>query len=370
MLDSYKKKRIEFNFSKQKLVFDFTYSLFSSADVDVGTTMLLNSLRKNPKINYRKILDLGCGHGVISIFLKKQNPVSEVHAVDRDALALEFTKHNAELNDAGINVYPSLDYENVKDKFDLILTNFPAKAGPNALKQFVYGASRHLNKEGILALVVIKDLAKDVENLLNENIEVVFRENKTGYSIYHLRFNKLLEAEKEPYARNKVRYLGYNLETAYNVSEFESPSFATECIVNLVKKMKNPKKLTIINPFQGHSALGILSHHKPDKLYLVSRDLLSLMYSQKNLEQNGFSCEILHTSELEKKLSDLLIWSPDKKEDIDVIFSKFQKLKPLYPQIILASPSKTISQFIKKTKVKPSAAEEKNGFSAVLIDNN
>ena len=92
------KKRINFNWSGISTSFDSSQALFSSVDIDVGTQALLNSLRKNKAIDYSKVLDLGCGYGVIGIFLKKQDLSREVVLSDRDMLAVEFSQHNALLN--------------------------------------------------------------------------------------------------------------------------------------------------------------------------------------------------------------------------------------------------------------------------------
>src|SRR3989344_5359591 len=102
MIDELVKKRIDFNFGGLKLKLDLSQSLFSSADIDIGTKALINSLRKDSAVKFGKILDLGCGYGVIGVFLKKQHPESSVVCADRDALAVEFAKRNSLLNECEV----------------------------------------------------------------------------------------------------------------------------------------------------------------------------------------------------------------------------------------------------------------------------
>ena len=120
------KKRIIFNWSGISTSFDSSQALFSSVDIDVGTQALLNSLRKNKGIDYSKILDRGCGYGIIGIFLKKQDLSREVVLSDRDMLAVLFSQHNVLLNEVDVKVDHGLDYEGLgsDEKFSLIATKF------------------------------------------------------------------------------------------------------------------------------------------------------------------------------------------------------------------------------------------------------
>ena len=71
-----------------------------------------------------KIIDLGTGSGAISISLKtKLN--CEVDGIDISLKALNVAKENAKLNNVKINFYQSDMLENVKGKYDLIISNPP-----------------------------------------------------------------------------------------------------------------------------------------------------------------------------------------------------------------------------------------------------
>lgn len=72
-----------------------------------------------------KILEIGCGSGVISISLFKKNKNLEIDAVDISELALKNTIENCKILNAKLNVYKSDMFKNVKGKFDLIIANLP-----------------------------------------------------------------------------------------------------------------------------------------------------------------------------------------------------------------------------------------------------
>src|SRR5260221_2878662 len=106
--DVYFKKEIPYDYRGKKLKFNVSQALFSSFDVDNGTRHLLQTLMSEKIDKYDKVLDLGCGYGPIGISLKSFYPSSDVHMVDRDALALEFSRQNVELNNMdGFHIYGS-----------------------------------------------------------------------------------------------------------------------------------------------------------------------------------------------------------------------------------------------------------------------
>ncbi len=72
-----------------------------------------------------KILDLGTGSGCIAITLKNKIPNSNVTATDISLDALAVAQKNAKSNNTDINFIQSDVFLNIKDKFDVIISNPP-----------------------------------------------------------------------------------------------------------------------------------------------------------------------------------------------------------------------------------------------------
>ena len=366
------RRRIKFNYSKQGVSFDVSQMLFSSAEIDKGTFQLIDSLRKNNRIDYESILDVGCGYGPIGIFLKRAHPDSMVHCVDRDSLALEFTKHNATLNNCEIEVYPSLDYQNVKEKFSLICCNYPAKVGISALKRFVYDASRHLKQNGIFAIVIKKDLLEDFESILRDEIEILHKQKSSSHFVFHLKYKKEITLSEEPYIRNKVNYKlddkSYELKTAYSIPEFESPSFTTNAIIKILSEAQKELDIFVIDPFQGSVGIAIFHYARPNKLTLISRDLLSLKYSKENLINNGFDkINLIHKVVVDEEKGDLLIWRIDEDLEFDQLKNIFEDVKYNFDRIIIGASKSKLKKVISSLKLRPLVEKEEGGAMAILI---
>jgi 16S rRNA (guanine1207-N2)-methyltransferase len=154
--DAYFHKTVTFRAGKNNLKFRTSQALFSSFDIDTGTRFLLRSIAD---AGYRpqQVLDLGCGYGPIGLTLKRLFRESTVHMVDRDALAVDYARQNAELN--GINdveIYGSLGYDDIKrNDFDLVAANIPGKAAPVVMEYLLKEARHYLAPSGLMSIVVV-----------------------------------------------------------------------------------------------------------------------------------------------------------------------------------------------------------------------
>ncbi len=184
-MDMYFKKEITYVFAGEKFKFNAGETLFSTFDIDHGTDVLLRAIdMESPKT----ILDLGCGYGPIGIILAKKYPQSKVVMVDRDLLAVRYAKLNIEKNNVqNAVVLGSVGMEQIKDeKFDLIVSNIPAKIGDEAItEEFILNPFKHLNPGGEFWFVVV--------NALNHLIPSVGRKNqlnikevrkRNGHTVY------------------------------------------------------------------------------------------------------------------------------------------------------------------------------------------
>ncbi len=370
MLPSQINKRINFNFDKQKLIFDTSQELFSFAKVDEGTKELLNSLRKNSDLDYKNILDLGCGYGVIGIFLKNKFPKAEVLCTDRDSLAIEFTQHNAKLNFINLRAFPSLDFQQIKDKFSLILTNFPAKLEKEGLGYFIAKSSEHLEKNGTLALVIVKELSSSIGEILkNENITVSFKEKNKNYSIYHLQFKEKISSNfsynlsREYFSVANKRV---SLNTTKALREFDTPHIITDLILEILENKKF-EKVSIVNPNQGLIPWGVKEILKAREINLVSNDLLQLKISSDALLKEGFNKFNIENENLAKEKADLLIWSIYDEDD-KTIEGKLKIYLKNFKNLLLGGRLPVIKRVIKKMNISINENLYKNGYTAIFIN--
>lgn len=378
ILDAYYKKTIDFKFQDKKLKFKVSQSLFSSHIVDLGTQRLLRTfLSADGKFN--KILDIGCGYGAVGITLKAINPNSEVHMVDRDALALEHSRINVDLNNlSGFKIYGSLGLDNIEgEDFDLIISNIPAKVGQKVLWQMLIGTKSFLSKDGFAAIVVVDAILDKVKKILSDpSIKVILEKSWNGHSVFHYKFiqtnlsygdKKLQTFETGLYDRDKSAFniLGKEvvLETTFNLPEFNEISFGTQLFLDNITEFKNSyfKNYLVFNTNQGHIPVALSLVAKVDQIEIVDRNLQTIKTTEKNLILNGFSKGKVKSSHqvglnIDHKNIDCVVGRLDKKESRAVSALLVEQLMGILTddgRACLVSTSTIITQaeaVIKKSK--------------------
>lgn len=178
-------KEITYEINGKKFKFISDNGVFSKGHVDFATDFMLRTILKD-EIN-GKVLDMGCGYGVIGITISKLcSEVSKVVMCDINNRAVDLSKRNV-VNNKAINaeVMASNGFENVNDKFDVIITNPPIRAGKAVIYKMYEDAKSHLNDGGKFYLVINKKHgAPSTINYLNEiysNVEVL--DKKAGFNV-------------------------------------------------------------------------------------------------------------------------------------------------------------------------------------------
>lgn len=162
-------KQFEITINTIKLTFKTNSGVFSKEYLDYGTKVLLENLEfDNPK----SILDCGCGYGPIGIYSKKVNPNADVTMVDINQRAVELAKDNSKLNNCEINTYESDLLENVKNTFDMIISNPPIRTGKQNIFNLYEQAFLKLNPSGTLWIVIQK---KQGANSTIKKLEELFK---------------------------------------------------------------------------------------------------------------------------------------------------------------------------------------------------
>lgn len=150
---SFRMKGIDYNFITDN-------GVFSKTQLDFGTNLLLETAIKELSAKDKKdlsVLDLGCGYGPVGIVLKRSFPPISVSMIDINERAVLLAKENASKNLVKyLNIFISNGFENITDKYDVVLTNPPIRAGKKTVFEFYEGSYDHLNDQGVLYVVIQK----------------------------------------------------------------------------------------------------------------------------------------------------------------------------------------------------------------------
>lgn len=168
------------------LVFNSDNGVFSKDHLDFGSKLLIETMIKNVDNTdkNKSILDVGCGYGFIGISLAKMLN-SKVVMVDINKRAIHLTNMNIKENKVNAQAFESNIYENIKEKFDVIVSNPPIRAGKNIVLEILERAHEFLNINGELWFVIRKDQgAKSIAKELKKIYKIEIMEKSKGFYIF------------------------------------------------------------------------------------------------------------------------------------------------------------------------------------------
>ncbi len=176
-------KEINYNILDKKFTFYTDLGVFSKDKVDYGTDLLLRTYLNNHNESF-KVLDVGCGYGVIGLVIESITN-SKVDMIDINKRSVHLSKMNIKKFGSNNNVFYSDAYSEVNDTYDIVITNPPIRVGNDKLLEILIDAKKHLNEKGELWYVIRKDqggltIMKKLESIYN--IEI--KEKKKGYIIF------------------------------------------------------------------------------------------------------------------------------------------------------------------------------------------
>ncbi len=153
---------------------DFDHEIIISPKMAFGTGhhattyMVLEQMEKL-NLQNKKVLDLGCGSGILAIAAEKLGAAS-VLAIDYDPLSVENTIENSQLNNCSkITGKHANVYSFNESKFDIILANINKKVLiDNLLKVIVL-----LEIGGTLIISgILNSDEKDITSIISKNIDI------------------------------------------------------------------------------------------------------------------------------------------------------------------------------------------------------
>ena len=128
--------------------------VFSRDGLDSGSQLLLSTLTPHTK---GKVLDIGCGAGVLSAVLASHSPKVRLTLCDVSAPAVEASRATLAANGFEGEVFASNVFSEVTGRYDMIISNPPFHDGLQtsleAAQTLIRGAVRHLNSGGELRIV-------------------------------------------------------------------------------------------------------------------------------------------------------------------------------------------------------------------------
>ncbi|MDR2633359.1 MAG: methyltransferase [Treponema sp.] len=431
--EAYISKEVPFRFRAQGFSFALSQGLFSAAAVDTGTELLLKVLSRQwdqaqgqGRPLPQKVLDAGCGVGVIGICIAGallapgHTPPGQcqVRCQDRDELARVITAYNAQKN----RIPPGLLSSHTEPllsgprhaRWDLIISNLPAKAGKPVLADFICRSAALLNPGASVLIVVVNPLADFLRaQIARAKLPLQYDEPGREHRVFMygppasplplepVQAGGHLLQDYPMYHRRRGAYvlegLGYSLDSIQGVEDFDNPSGAVQVAAKLIRrlhpdKLRLPPRSSILvyEPGQGHLPrwfLEYLAQEKPSaaspgcRWVFFSRNILALeasrynMYPQAVLAIAGLDLSINREAlaaalEPEGRTYELILGFPRFVPQTDRIIPLWEGLRALLSpgaMVIMALPASEAERFDRK---KPSGFNrlgdcKRKGFRAL-----
>lgn len=143
---------IEINLNDIQMKFKTNRALFSPNALDNGTKAMLNCVSFS---GTDKVLDLGCGYGIVGIYSAKLIGSKNVIMSDIDEKAIETAMYNTAINDvADIRIIRSDGFSDMEDTdFTIILSNPPYHTDFKIAKHFIEKGFNRLVLGGKMVMV-------------------------------------------------------------------------------------------------------------------------------------------------------------------------------------------------------------------------
>ncbi len=147
-------RTVELDLGDQRIELVSLPGVFSHGRLDEGSELLLE---ENAPLPVGKVLDFGCGAGVLATALSRRNPGVRFDLVDVDALALYCAAQTLARNGVEADVYPSDGLSDVHGRFAAVVSNPPFHTGirhdTSIAERFFELVTRNLVPGGELRIV-------------------------------------------------------------------------------------------------------------------------------------------------------------------------------------------------------------------------
>ena len=155
-----RRRTIRVRFWESEWDFETADGVFSADRLDPGTAVLLRE--SSPPTGAVRLLDLGCGYGVLTVALAVASGQAIVDAVDVNERALALCRANAVRHGVADRVRAlTPDQADPGVRYDEIWSNPPIRIGKPALHELLLTWLPRLAPGGVARLVVGRNLGAD-----------------------------------------------------------------------------------------------------------------------------------------------------------------------------------------------------------------
>ena len=176
-------KKLDYEINSSHFTFFSDNGVFSKDRIDFGSRALIENILEHENRVELKVLDVGCGYGLIGIVLARFLK-ADVTMSDINKRAMHLAERNMKENKVTCEIVESSTYQQIKKKYDLIVTNPPIRAGKDIVLDILENAQHYLNPGGTLWFVMKKD--HGVKSILRE-LEPIYHldilEKRKGFYI-------------------------------------------------------------------------------------------------------------------------------------------------------------------------------------------
>jgi 16S rRNA (guanine1207-N2)-methyltransferase len=338
MRDPWYKATFQYDIFGKRLSMHIPHDVFSTQRIDEGTLLLLENL---PDSKPKSILDMGCGYGALGLPIAAIHPETHVDLVDRDLLAVEWSKKNAAANSLGnVNAFGSLGFRDVRGKYDWILCNVPARIGEPFIKNLIHHGCARLNPGGELRVVVINDLIPFVNEMKliatgpRHSIFAIRAEETAGEAI----------APEKLYLRDQVKVADLTLDRPFDLGGDDQKRLKTglPVLIDALPRKIPGGEFKVLCFRAGYGQIPLIARKRwaDAKVVAVDRDLLGTTFIHHNAEVLG-----LEGNRLEVRENAFLPFALGAEEKFNLILGE---LSPSAGESVAISELETIEDHLIK----------------------
>ena len=163
------------------------------------------------------IIDLGCGSGVIGLTLEKKLSTNSVDLVDISKDALKVTKKNCGKLSSNANLIHSDMFQNVTNKYDIIISNPPYIKTTEEIEEIVKNNEPHLALyAGVDGLDCYRKILYNIKDHMKDKCLIAFEIGMTQAQPITEIVNEILpsakiEVKKDLSEKDRMLFIFYNL---------------------------------------------------------------------------------------------------------------------------------------------------------------